>query len=153
MYVEMHWTCAESNIMIVKTTSLSPQPWPGGTVGWSTNHIPKYCGFNAQSGHTPRLRVQSQSGGIPEATNQSFSLTLMSVCLSLSLPSSLSQISKHILKLGFKRKIFKPPASAQYTIPPHPASPSVVEMELYGILVQDSHLCARIQSSSLPNAC
>ena len=32
-----------------------PEPWPGGTVGWSD--APKGCGFNPLSGHIPRLWV------------------------------------------------------------------------------------------------
>ena len=48
----------------------------------------KSLGFNSQSGHKPRLQVQSWSGRVEEEDNQCFSLSLS---LSLSL-------NKHILK-------------------------------------------------------
>ena len=66
------------------------QLWLGGSVGWSIIP-PKGCRFDPQSGHIPRLWVQSQ--GQSEYGRQlidvSFTSIFLSFSLSLSLPSSL----------------------------------------------------------------
>ena len=61
------------------------------------SHTLKGFGFDSQSEHIPRLQVQSpQLGRIWEATNQRFSLTLMSLSFLLSLSPFLSlEINKN----------------------------------------------------------
>ena len=56
-----------------------------GWVSWlvgASSHVPKCYQFDPQSGHIPRLWVPSSVGVLTEATNQSFSLTLMFFSLS-----------------------------------------------------------------------
>ena len=82
--------------------------WMAQLVG-ASSHAPKCCRFNTESGHIPRLQVQSpvrvHMGG-----NQLMFLSHISVSLSLSfslsLPPflSLSKINKHILGWGLKIK-------------------------------------------------
>ena len=68
--------------------------------------IPKNWGFHSWSGNTPRLQVWLLVRQVREATSWCFSLTLMSLCLSLplSFPSSLSEMNKHLLWERLKQK-------------------------------------------------
>ena len=88
-----------------------------GWLGWSIVLYTNCCGFNPRSEHTPRFQVWSWLGRTWEATNWLtdvslfssllfssllFSSLLFSLSLCLFLPSSLSQINKHILRWGLK---------------------------------------------------
>ena len=59
--------------------------------------VERCWGFGSQSGHMPGLWIHSLVGA-RMGGNQSAFLSHISACLSLSLPSSRSQIYKHILK-------------------------------------------------------
>ena len=61
------------------------EPWPGGLVGWSIIHPPKGYGFNSQSGHIPRLQVQSLIGEYTGGNKLMF-LSHINVSLSCSFP-------------------------------------------------------------------
>ena len=63
----------------------TPYSWVAQLVGVSS-HTPKGCGFDSQSGHIPRLQVQSQVGTCTEGYWLMF-LSHISVCLSRSLKS------------------------------------------------------------------
>ena len=80
-------------------TSLSNVHWPvlasvTQLIG-ALSSKPKGCGFDSQSGHMPRLWVQSPVWACTRGTDQCFFLTLMllSPSLSPSLPISLKSIS------------------------------------------------------------
>ena len=75
-----------------------------GSVGQASSCKLKGRGFDAQSGHVPRLWVQSRLGHIRKATNKCFSLTLMFLFLSLSPCLPLSLIKTFFKNL--KRKQF-----------------------------------------------
>ena len=72
---------------------LKEATWPslGGSVGWSITCTPKGWAFDSQSGHMPRLRVQSLAGA-HRGGNQS---------VFLSLPLSLKSIKPYFLKIIF----------------------------------------------------
>ena len=69
--------------------------------------MPKGCRFASQSDHIPRLWVQSRvracTGGNQRMFLSHFDFSL-SHSLSLSPPSTLSKINKHILRWGLEKK-------------------------------------------------
>ena len=72
-------------------------------------HTPKCCGFNSQSGHIPRLQVPSPDrkeryGRKPIDASLSHQYFFLSLSLSLSLPPSLSNISKTYPQVRIKNK-------------------------------------------------
>ena len=68
----------------------------------ASSYTPKDEGFESRSGHIPRLQVRSPVGAHVESNQLKF-LFHINVSLSLSPPSSLSKINKHIYK-NLKRK-------------------------------------------------
>ena len=78
----------------------SSKPWQGGSVG-PPSHTPKGWGFDSRLGHIPRLQVWSLVGVHMEGK---WSLFVFHISVSLSL--SLSQINKHSLMWGLKKKEF-----------------------------------------------
>ena len=73
------------------------RPGQCGSVGWSVIPEAKSHGFDFWSGHMLRLWVWSLLGYIWEAIDRCFSLSLMFLSLSLSIPTPLSKINKHVL--------------------------------------------------------
>lgn len=56
-----------------------------GSMGWLSSHAPKGCWFDCQSGYMPRQWAHSLVGGMQDAAELCFALTLMFVCLSENL--------------------------------------------------------------------
>ena len=71
------------------------EPWPGGYLAGASSHTARSYSFDPQSGHIPRLWVQSgqeATGHCFSPTSMFFSLSLyiyVSLSLSISLPPSL----------------------------------------------------------------
>ena len=63
----------------------------------ASSHKPKGRGFDSDQGTYLGCGFGPQLGSMQEATNRYFSVTQMSLSLLLSLPSSLSKISEHVL--------------------------------------------------------
>ena len=80
--VQMTWSeILEKSFNIQKIFSCPG--WMAQLVGALT-HTTKDCRFDSQLGHILRLQFNPQLGYVQEATDQYFSLTLMSLSLSLS---------------------------------------------------------------------